>query len=505
MTISVTPVAISGGELAALLSKSDAGGLDSAFDALLAGETQIAAPETMPPSGDIAPTAPAMTNSVPPPVEQIAPPETVPNPAGAAPTSPPPKTQDISAEIANAMPSTLQAQVVAAAHEESAAPQQSKQDAPAPDAKPAAHAASHDGARAAEATQNDSDADTETDAETAPDAAVANPAAIVPQPVEIANLKLAPAPDLAAAPLLAIGLDKGGPRPVAAKTSAPKADMETGASDAMPEETDVADAPAPVPPATKAKPQSATAETVKPHAAPIEQREAANTPKAETAEPIAAKAPSESKPAESAPAPHASHSETQSAPQPHIATAAPVTNNPGLAIAAPAPANIAGQAGNDAPVRLSLRDAAGGSDGAADMDGLALRIAAKSALGDSNFQIRLDPPELGRIDVQLKLDSHGNAEAKLSADKPQTLDLLQRDAGTLERALKDAGLSLPAGLSFSLKGEGRSNAWRDAQGQGRSRTLEIGAVDAAAGNTPLAAAALAHAYGAGNARLDIVV
>ena len=33
--------------------------------------------------------------------------------------------------------------------------------------------------------------------------------------------------------------------------------------------------------------------------------------------------------------------------------------------------------------------------------------------------IRLDPPELGRIEVSLNVDAKGNAQAALTADKPQ--------------------------------------------------------------------------------------
>ena len=87
------------------------------------------------------------------------------------------------------------------------------------------------------------------------------------------------------------------------------------------------------------------------------------------------------------------------------------------------------------------------------MQTLALHIAARSARGDSRFTIRLDPPELGRIEVNLSVTSHGHAQAVLAVEKPQTLDLLLRDAPALERALKDAGLELGSNLSFSLKEE----------------------------------------------------
>ena len=137
------------------------------------------------------------------------------------------------------------------------------------------------------------------------------------------------------------------------------------------------------------------------------------------------------------------------------------------------------------------------------LDALALKIAARSSDGDANFQIRLDPPELGRIEVNLNVDSNGNAQASLTADKPQTLDLLQRDSGTLERALKDAGLDLTGGLSFSLKSDTRSGAWRDAQ-NGRGRALNIGAIETIAPGAIGPGSPVSYGYGA-NGRLDITV
>lgn len=159
----------------------------------------------------------------------------------------------------------------------------------------------------------------------------------------------------------------------------------------------------------------------------------------------------------------------------------------------------------DVQMNLVL-SAAGVVPDQASVDALALRIAAKSADGDSQFQIRLDPPSLGRIEIHLNMDSQGNAQAQLSADRPQTLDALQRDSGALERALKDAGLDLPGGLSFSLKGDGKSAAWRDSQNSARNRALQIDALDAANSTAAiLGLTSTVQAWGAASMRLDIRV
>jgi hypothetical protein len=159
----------------------------------------------------------------------------------------------------------------------------------------------------------------------------------------------------------------------------------------------------------------------------------------------------------------------------------------------------------DVAVNLVL-SAAGVVPDQTSMDALALRIAARSADGESQFQIRLDPPSLGRIEIHLNMDSQGNAQAQLSADRPQTLDALQRDSGSLERALKDAGLDLPGGLSFSLKGDGKPAAWRDSQNSSRSRAMQIDALDAANGTAAiLGLTSTGQGWGAASLRLDISV
>lgn len=86
------------------------------------------------------------------------------------------------------------------------------------------------------------------------------------------------------------------------------------------------------------------------------------------------------------------------------------------------------------------------------LSGVAIEIAAKAIAGKNRFEIRLDPPELGRIDVRLDVDHDGNVTSRLTVDRPDTLDLLRRDSSGLERALQDAGLKTANnGLQFSLR------------------------------------------------------
>ena len=95
--------------------------------------------------------------------------------------------------------------------------------------------------------------------------------------------------------------------------------------------------------------------------------------------------------------------------------------------------------------------------------GVAIDIAAKALAGKNRFDIRLDPPELGRIEVRLDVARDGSVTTHIAADRSDTLNLLQRDASGLERALQDAGLkTADNGLQFSLRdqsmGREQSNA-----------------------------------------------
>lgn len=112
---------------------------------------------------------------------------------------------------------------------------------------------------------------------------------------------------------------------------------------------------------------------------------------------------------------------------------------------------------------------------AATMQALPVEIGMRALKGNTEFTIRLDPAELGKIEVKLAIDEEGGVTAKLVADRVETLQLLQRDAKTLERAFDQAGLKTsPDTLQFSLRGDnagGRGqHAHQDHQPQTRGRS-----------------------------------
>ena len=81
-----------------------------------------------------------------------------------------------------------------------------------------------------------------------------------------------------------------------------------------------------------------------------------------------------------------------------------------------------------------------------------MEIAASAKSGKSRFEIRLDPADLGRIDVRIDVDRNGQVTSHLTVERPETLSMLRQDATQLQRALDNAGLSTGnSGLQFSLR------------------------------------------------------
>ena len=93
------------------------------------------------------------------------------------------------------------------------------------------------------------------------------------------------------------------------------------------------------------------------------------------------------------------------------------------------------------------------------LSGVAAEITAQVRDGKNRFEIRLDPPDLGRIDVTLNVDKQGQVTSHLVVDRSETLDLLRRDAPSLERALQSAGLKTDSGgLEFSLRDQSQQRS-----------------------------------------------
>src|SRR5690606_372720 len=85
---------------------------------------------------------------------------------------------------------------------------------------------------------------------------------------------------------------------------------------------------------------------------------------------------------------------------------------------------------------------------------ISLQVKTAVADGSSKITIQLDPKDLGKLDIKLHVTADGKTGVVITADNGNTLNLLQRDAQNLLRALHDAGLQADGGsLSFNLRGD----------------------------------------------------
>lgn len=91
------------------------------------------------------------------------------------------------------------------------------------------------------------------------------------------------------------------------------------------------------------------------------------------------------------------------------------------------------------------------------IDDVAVHIARAAAKGVDHINIKLKPAALGEVEVKLELTHDGRVAAVVTADRADTLEMLARDAKSLERALAEAGLKTDQGsLQFNLRGDGNS-------------------------------------------------
>jgi flagellar hook-length control protein FliK len=122
----------------------------------------------------------------------------------------------------------------------------------------------------------------------------------------------------------------------------------------------------------------------------------------------------------------------------------------------------------------------------------------------TEIRIQLDPPELGEVDIQLEFREL-RLSATVSAERPDTLDLLQRDARSLVRALREAGVELAdSDLSFASGGRhDRPDA--GASGQRPIHLAPALAPQAPLRNPPFAAAPPHGLVSLSEGRLDLRV
>ena len=95
--------------------------------------------------------------------------------------------------------------------------------------------------------------------------------------------------------------------------------------------------------------------------------------------------------------------------------------------------------------------------------------------GLDKIKIQLNPSELGKVEVRLEFGSDGGVRGTVIVDKPETMDLLQRDAKQLERALHDAGFKTGGdSLDFQMRGGGTNERQQQHAGSGNGPLSQNG-------------------------------
>lgn len=136
---------------------------------------------------------------------------------------------------------------------------------------------------------------------------------------------------------------------------------------------------------------------------------------------------------------------------------------------------------------------------------LPIAVGSRALAGTREFTIHLYPAELGKVEVKLEIASSGAVRAHLTVDKIDTLQLLQRDASNLQRALEQAGLKpSDQSLNFSLRQEGGQNLpQRQGQDQAAPGRVRFGGNEAGPAERDVTVGALAAYARRGNGALDI--
>ena len=96
------------------------------------------------------------------------------------------------------------------------------------------------------------------------------------------------------------------------------------------------------------------------------------------------------------------------------------------------------------------------------MEQISVKIQKAIHQGADRINIKLHPAHLGRVEVRMDIGRDGQLSAIILAEKPETLDLLQKDVRGLERALQQAGLDTNSNsFNFGLKNNGAQQPSQD--------------------------------------------
>lgn len=135
------------------------------------------------------------------------------------------------------------------------------------------------------------------------------------------------------------------------------------------------------------------------------------------------------------------------------------------------------------------------------VDQVTVQINKAIKAGADKINIRLYPQHLGRVEVRLEVAHDGRTVAMVTADKPETLEMLRRDSDQLSKALQDAGLDMQSGdLNYNLKGQDDGNKQQLASGKTGGEEVEDDTLESDVMETAVAAHEMGVLH---NGRVDV--
>lgn len=91
------------------------------------------------------------------------------------------------------------------------------------------------------------------------------------------------------------------------------------------------------------------------------------------------------------------------------------------------------------------------------VDQVKVNITKSAVKGIDKIDVHLKPEELGRIEIKMQIGKDGKLQAHIIANRPETVEMLQKEVQSLEKAFNDAGFQTDEGsLSFSFRDDGQS-------------------------------------------------
>lgn len=98
-----------------------------------------------------------------------------------------------------------------------------------------------------------------------------------------------------------------------------------------------------------------------------------------------------------------------------------------------------------------------------------VNITKSAVKGVDKIDISLKPEDLGHIEIKMQISKNGKLQAEIIASRPETAEMLQKEAQSLQKAFNEAGFQTDDNsLNFSYRGDSQAN-----QNQQQERSPEM--------------------------------